>query len=120
MIGFSRFIYTDYVAARARGNNPVLNLIFTARIPVTAIFFAACGADAAPPFAGADSFIQRNCAACHNSSAPAARLDLNKLAYDPNTWTTSVPGSKFTIASPRVKCPRRRCRVPRPTRSLSS
>ena len=84
MIGFSRFIYTDYVAARARGNNPVLNLIFTARIPVTAIFFAACGADAAPPFAGADSFIQRNCAACHNSAAPAARLDLNKLAYDPN------------------------------------
>src|SRR5580658_1383055 len=79
-----RFIYTDYVVARARRNNPVLNLIFAARAPVAAIFFAACGAAAAPPFAGAEPFIQKNCAGCHNSSAPAARLDLNKLAYDPN------------------------------------
>src|SRR5690348_4185061 len=38
---------------------------------------------AAPPFAGADAFIQKNCATCHNSSAPAARLDLNKLSYEP-------------------------------------
>ena len=38
---------------------------------------------AGPPFAGADAFIQKNCAACHNSSAPAARLDLTKLAYEP-------------------------------------
>ena len=36
-----------------------------------------------PPFAGADAFIQKNCAACHNSSAPAARLDLTKLGYEP-------------------------------------
>ena len=35
------------------------------------------------PFAGADAFIQRNCAACHNSLAPAARLDLTKLGYEP-------------------------------------
>ena len=35
------------------------------------------------PFAGAEAFIQKNCAACHNSSAPAARLDLTKLSYEP-------------------------------------
>src|SRR4051794_411090 len=38
---------------------------------------------ATPPFTGADAFIQKNCAACHNSSAPAARLDLSKLSYEP-------------------------------------
>jgi len=38
---------------------------------------------ATPPFAGADAFLQKNCATCHNSTAPAARLDLNKLAYEP-------------------------------------
>jgi len=35
------------------------------------------------PFAGADPFLQKNCVACHNSSAPAARLDLTKLGYEP-------------------------------------
>ena len=39
---------------------------------------------AAPPFGGADAFIQKNCATCHNSSAPAARLDLNRLSYEPS------------------------------------
>jgi hypothetical protein len=38
---------------------------------------------AAPPFAGADAFLRKNCVACHNSAAPAARLDLTKLSYDP-------------------------------------
>ena len=46
-------------------------------------FFAATGGAATPPFAGGDAFIQKNCAACHNSSAPAARLDLTKLSYEP-------------------------------------
>jgi len=38
---------------------------------------------ATPPFSGADAFIQKNCAGCHNSSAPAARLDLTKLGFEP-------------------------------------
>ena len=33
--------------------------------------------------AGADTFIQKNCAGCHTSSTPAARLDLTKLSYGP-------------------------------------
>jgi Protein of unknown function (DUF1592)/Protein of unknown function (DUF1588)/Protein of unknown function (DUF1585)/Protein of unknown function (DUF1587)/Protein of unknown function (DUF1595)/Planctomycete cytochrome C len=53
------------------------------RLAVTAALFAAGGMAAGPPFAGADAFIQKNCAACHNSSAPAARLDLTKLGYEP-------------------------------------
>src|SRR5690348_9318979 len=43
---------------------------------------ALCGA-ASLPFAGADAFIQKNCVACHSSSAPAARLDLSKVTYEP-------------------------------------
>jgi len=39
---------------------------------------------AAPPFPGADAFIQKNCVSCHSSLAPAARLDLTKLAYEPS------------------------------------
>src|ERR1039457_1119794 len=70
-------------STRYRRNRPVLKLIRAVRIAVTATFFAACGVAAGPPFAGADAFIQKNCAACHNSSAPAARLDLTKLAYEP-------------------------------------
>ena len=38
---------------------------------------------AAPPFTGAGVFIQKNCAACHNSTAPAAHLDLIKLSWEP-------------------------------------
>jgi hypothetical protein len=41
-------------------------------------------AAAIPPFAGANTFIQKNCAGCHNSSTPAARLDLTKLSYEPS------------------------------------
>jgi hypothetical protein len=50
---------------------------------IATIVFAATAGAATPPFAGADAFIQKNCAACHNSSAPAARLDLSGLSYDP-------------------------------------
>src|SRR5436309_15639095 len=51
----------------------------------TAITLVAIGLPcmAAQPFAGAEAFIQKNCATCHNSSSPAARLDLTKLAYEP-------------------------------------
>jgi len=38
---------------------------------------------AAAPFASGDAFIQENCATCHGSSTPAARLDLTKLTYEP-------------------------------------
>ena len=62
----------------------VQKLNLGARIVVAATFFAACGMAAGPPFAGADSFIQKNCAGCHNSAAPAARLDLTKLAFEPD------------------------------------
>jgi hypothetical protein len=54
-----------------------INLFFAAGL------FAATGGAATPPFAGADAFIQKNCSGCHNSSSPAARLDLAKLSYEP-------------------------------------
>jgi hypothetical protein len=54
-----------------------------ARLIVAAALFSATVVAATPPFAGADAFLQKNCATCHNSTAPAARLDLNKLAYEP-------------------------------------
>ncbi|HLK68615.1 MAG TPA: DUF1592 domain-containing protein [Bryobacteraceae bacterium] len=57
------------------------NRILAASIFLATGFFAAIGEGATPPFAGA--FIQKNCAGCHNSSAPAARLDLSKLSYEP-------------------------------------
>ena len=40
-------------------------------------------AAAPPPFAGAEAFLQTNCAPCHNSRSAAARLDLTKLSFDP-------------------------------------
>jgi hypothetical protein len=48
-----------------------------------AALFSATAVAATPPFAGADAFLQKNCATCHNSTAPAARLDLSKFAYEP-------------------------------------
>src|ERR1700682_4686761 len=66
----------------ASGDRPSARMIFKAPIVVAAVF-AAVGMAATPPFAGADTFIQKNCASCHNSSAPAARLDLSKLTYEP-------------------------------------
>jgi len=56
---------------------------FTALLLLAAGFFAINRVSAAPPFAGADIFILKNCATCHNSKAPAARLDLSKLDYEP-------------------------------------
>ncbi len=58
-------------------------LIPTAPILLAAVFFAANGRAAGPPFGGANAFIQKNCAGCHSGSAPAARLDLTKLSYEP-------------------------------------
>ncbi len=50
---------------------------------VLASIFVANGAAANTPFASADAFVRKNCLACHSSTAPAARLDLTKLSYDP-------------------------------------
>jgi len=60
-----------------RPNSRVLKII------LTAAYFAGCSL-AAVPFAGGNAFIQKNCAPCHNSSAPAARLDLAKLSFEPS------------------------------------
>src|SRR4051812_6547245 len=57
-------------------DTPLLKLILTTAL------FAASGV-ASAPFAGGDAFIQKNCAGCHGSSTPAARLDLTKLRYEP-------------------------------------
>ncbi len=58
-------------------------LIAAARIFLSAGLFAALAGAATPPFSGADAFLQKNCAMCHSSSYPAARLDLTKLDYEP-------------------------------------
>jgi mono/diheme cytochrome c family protein len=82
--GIPRLKTEEVASDRSRrdpGNSPVLKLIFTARIALTAALFAASSVAAGLPFA--DAFVQKNCAACHNSSAPAARLDLTKLGYEP-------------------------------------
>lgn len=44
---------------------------------------AVSGIAAAAALPDAGGFIQKNCIGCHNSSAPAARLDLSKLNYEP-------------------------------------
>ena len=54
------------------------------RILVTAAFFVASGSAATLPFAGADAFVQKNCATCHSGSVAAARLDLTKLIFEPD------------------------------------
>ena len=48
----------------------------------------AASAAAGTPFPGADTFIRRNCVGCHNSSSPAARLDLTKLTFEPSNPDT--------------------------------
>src|SRR5579871_3403594 len=55
----------------------------TAPILLLTSFLAAAGAAATSPFPGAEVFVRKNCIACHSSSAPAARLDLSKLSYEP-------------------------------------
>src|SRR6185437_1274172 len=56
---------------------------FTSPLLLVSFFFAALPGNAALPFSGGDGFIQKNCSGCHSSSAPAARLDLTKLSYNP-------------------------------------
>ncbi|HXS93655.1 MAG TPA: DUF1592 domain-containing protein [Candidatus Limnocylindrales bacterium] len=56
---------------------------FTGPLLLVSFFFAAVPGNAALPFSGGDGFIQKNCSGCHSSSAPAARLDLTKLSYNP-------------------------------------
>jgi len=51
--------------------------------PLAATFCGTFDAAAAPPFAGADAFIQKSCAPCHNPSARSGGLDLTKLAFEP-------------------------------------
>jgi hypothetical protein len=48
-----------------------------------AAFFFALDAPAAPPFAGSEEFVQKNCVACHSGKAAKAGLDLSKLAFEP-------------------------------------
>ena len=46
-----------------------------------------------PPFAGADVFVQKSCAGCHNSVSHIGGLDLTKLAWEPanaDNFTTWV------------------------------
>src|ERR1041384_5449114 len=57
-------------------------LILAAAVLATG-FFAVNRMTAAAPFASSDAFIQENCAICHSSATPAARLDLTKLGYEP-------------------------------------
>jgi hypothetical protein len=70
----TRLNYTDSVLQRG------------IRVPFQILLLAiglSSAALAASPFAGADAFLQKHCVSCHNSSAPAARLDLSKLSYEP-------------------------------------
>ncbi len=57
---------------------------FTRILPTLAALLAVpFSSPAAPPFAGATEFLQKNCVACHAAAAPKAGLDLTKLAYEP-------------------------------------
>jgi mono/diheme cytochrome c family protein len=62
-------------AVRSFDPNRVLKLVLTT-------LSIATSSQAAVPFTGGDAFIQKNCATCHNSSTPAAHLDLAKLTYE--------------------------------------
>jgi hypothetical protein len=66
---------------------------------LTALF--ATSAIAAVPFRGGDAFIQKNCASCHSSSSPAARLDLTKLSYEPGQFRDLGPFT-MTVKSSRI------------------
>ena len=67
--------------AGVSGSRPKLTLVSPLFLAIGC--FASSAGAATLPFAGADTFIQKNCASCHNSSSPAARLDLSKLSYEP-------------------------------------
>ena len=68
---------------RFRIAHPLKKPRFPSAFFLASFFFAALAGNAASPFPGADAFIQKNCSGCHNSSAPAAKLDLTKLNYEP-------------------------------------
>jgi mono/diheme cytochrome c family protein len=60
---------------------------------LTGAFLAALDAAAAPPFPGAEEFLQKNCVACHSGGAAKAGLDFTKLTYEPanpDNFTTWV------------------------------
>src|SRR5205085_1097567 len=76
----------DSVSRRRVGSRMVAVLsrrLTTAAAFLMAAFPGSFDAAAAPPFAGANQFIQKNCALCHSSSRAKAGLDLTKLAYTP-------------------------------------
>src|SRR4051812_28727971 len=51
--------------------------VCAAVLAITSIAFAV------PPFAGAEDFLDQNCAACHSGNTAKARLDVTKLGYEP-------------------------------------
>jgi mono/diheme cytochrome c family protein len=75
-----KVIYTDWVLWRSKALSIPMSRPW---LLLATGFLATTGGAATPPFAGADAFLQKNCAGCHNSAAPAARLDLTKLSYEP-------------------------------------
>ena len=76
---------TVWVAAHGnRSSKPRPHRLFRVLLfLLAATFSAAFDVAAAPPFSGADAFIQKSCAACHNASAHSGGLDLTKLAFEP-------------------------------------
>ena len=78
-------IYTVWVSSRGRPSS-IARLSPPAR-PIgrliLATAFLTASALAAVPFPGGDAFIQKNCVSCHSGAAPAARLNLANLAYEP-------------------------------------
>jgi Protein of unknown function (DUF1592)/Protein of unknown function (DUF1588)/Protein of unknown function (DUF1585)/Protein of unknown function (DUF1587)/Protein of unknown function (DUF1595) len=87
-LGYTPRIETEENASdrllRHPGNGRVISLILTTLMVITSACFTDSGVAATPPFPGADAFIQKNCGSCHSSAAPAARLDLTKLSYEPS------------------------------------
>ena len=52
-------------------------------ILLAATFSAAFDVANKPPFASADVFVQKSCAACHNSVSHSGGLDLTRLVWEP-------------------------------------
>ena len=65
------------------GNLSLGKLSLPTSLVLATAFVAGNAGAATPPFTGADAFLQKNCAGCHSGSAPAARLDLTELSYEP-------------------------------------
>ncbi|HSU68414.1 MAG TPA: hypothetical protein VLJ39_16160, partial [Tepidisphaeraceae bacterium] len=73
----------DTLVAMNQENPAARPARLAALLVLTFVALATPDLAAAPPFTGAGAFIQKNCAACHNSTAPAAHLDLIKLSWEP-------------------------------------